>query len=216
MEDPRASVDGEFTIKQPDQGKNRIKEEFLELDGGRLVRKRLTGMYFLFGQDVNLAVGPCVENDNQVVNFINNRLIQWELDRGGLLAHAAAVNHQGRGLALAGFSGMGKSTLALHLMSRGLNFISNDRLLVQEAGRGVVMRGVPKLPRINPGTALNNPDLVSVIPEDEKEVFGQMSTDEIWTLEHKYDVGHHQMLRTGSLSAHESLERFRHFELAPE
>ena len=119
LESPQPDFDLEFAVKQPDPGKTKIKEEFLDLPGGRVVRKRLTGMHFLFGPGVNLAVGPCRDNDNQVINFINNRLIQWELNNGALLAHAAAVKADGRGLALAGFSGMGKSTLALHLMSRG-------------------------------------------------------------------------------------------------
>jgi HprK-related kinase B len=160
----------------------------LDFPDGRAVRKRLTGMMFMFGGGCNIALGPCIENDNQVVNFINNRFIQWELERGALLAHAAAVSREGRGLALAGFSGMGKSTLALHLMSRGLHFVSNDRLLIRRTGDQVSMRGVPKLPRINPGTALNNPDLASVIPPEERGAFEDLGPDEIWDLEHKYDV----------------------------
>ena len=175
----------DLEVRPPEPGKFKIKEEFLDFPDGRLVRKRLTDVHFLFGPGLNLALGPCLDNANQVVNFINNRLIQDELDHGALLAHAAAVSLGDRGLALAGFAGMGKSTLALHLMSRGLTFVSNDRLLIRENG---LMRGVPKLPRINPGTALNNPDLASVIPNDEREIFEKMATDEIWDLEHKYDV----------------------------
>ena len=62
------------------------------------------------------AVGPCLANDNQIVNFINNRLIEVRLRAGDLLFHAAGVARNGRGLALAGFSGAGKSTLALAIM----------------------------------------------------------------------------------------------------
>ena len=185
---PELKLDVAWTLKEPEPGKTRIKEEYADLPDGRAVRKRLTGMVFLFGGSLNLAVGPCLENDNQVVNFINNRLIQHELDHGALLAHAAGVSLDGKGLALAGFAGMGKSTLALHLMSRGLNFVSNDRLLVREAVGKPLMRGVPKLPRINPGTALNNPDLETVIPEEERRLFVDLPRDEIWSLEHKYDV----------------------------
>lgn len=188
LEMPEPDLGLEFDLKEPEPGKSRIKEEWVDLPDGRVVRKRLTGMHFLFGGDLNLAVGPCLDNDNQVVNFINNRMIQWDLDRGALLAHAAGVNRHGRGLALAGFAGMGKSTLALHLMSRGLVFVSNDRLLIRRVDGRPFMRGVPKLPRINPGTALNNPDLSEVIPEDEREAFADLDRSQIWDLEHKYDV----------------------------
>lgn len=175
-------------LKEPEPGKTQIKEEYTDLDGGRLVRKRLTGMVFIFGGKLNLAVGPCLANPNQVINFINNRHIQWELEQGALLAHAAGVCGPNLGLAMAGRAGQGKSTLALQLMSRGVTFVSNDRLMVTRNQQGPVMTGVAKLPRINPGTALHNPDLNPVMsPEDQKR-FAALPEDELWALEHKYDV----------------------------
>ncbi|MDQ7031250.1 MAG: HprK-related kinase B [Desulfonauticus sp.] len=178
----------EFVAKQPDPGKSRIKEEYVELEDGRIVRKRLTGMVFLFGNGEHLAIGPCLENLNQVINFINNRYIEIKLLEGCLLGHAAAILWKGKGLALAGFAGMGKSTFALHLMSRGAVFVSNDRLLVQEEESSLKMFGVPKLPRINPGTALNNPNLHSILSEEEKKHFSSLPTEELWKIEQKYDV----------------------------
>ncbi|MCF8040814.1 MAG: HprK-related kinase B [Desulfarculaceae bacterium] len=174
--------------KEPEPGKTKIKEEYADLPGGRLVRKRLTGMVFIFGEETNLALGPCLENPNQVINFINNRQIQWELEQGALLAHAAGVCGPSLGLAMAGRAGQGKSTLALHLMSRGVTFVSNDRLMVSRDSRGPVMTGLAKLPRINPGTALNNPDLKRVMSPEDQERFAALPEDELWALEHKYDV----------------------------
>jgi HprK-related kinase B len=187
-EAPVPSLPHRFVTKPPDPGKTNIKEEFVELEEGRMVRKRLTGMVFVFGPGHNLAVGPCLANYNQVVNFINNRYIEWRLNNGCLLGHAAGVLWNGRGLGLAGFSGMGKSTLALHLLSRGITFLSNDRLMIEKTGDKLVMHGVAKQPRINPGTALNNPDVAGILSDKERSAFAALPEDELWNLEHKYDV----------------------------
>jgi HprK-related kinase B len=178
----------EFTIKKPDPGKTKIKEAFLDLPDGRIVKKRLTGMLFVFGGGEHLAIGACRKNLNQVVNFINNRHIEWQLCRRSLLGHAAAVALNGRGLALAGFSGAGKSTLALHVMGCGADFISNDRLMISKTDTGLDMCGVAKMPRINPGTILHNPALTGLLSEQEKETFSALEPDELRQLEHKFDA----------------------------
>lgn len=181
-------LDANLASKPPDPGKSRVKEEYLDLPDGRVIRKRLTGMMFLTAPDVHLGIGPCLANLNQVVNFINNRYIQWRLHRGAVLFHAAGVIYEGHGLALSGFSGRGKSTLALHFVSRGAQFVSNDRLMVAESPGGLLMHGVPKLPRVNPGTILNNPDLLPMLCDDDAARFDQMPPDALWNLEHKFDV----------------------------
>lgn len=197
-EAPVPDFGGEFMVKAPDPGKARVKEEWLELDGGRVVRKRLTGMHFVFGYGENVAVGPCLENTNQVINFVNNRFIERKLSRGCLLGHAAGVLLDGRGLAIAGFSGMGKSTLALHLMCRGADFVSNDRVMIEAGpGRGLTMYGVAKHPRINPGTALAIPELTRIIASEDRERFLALPPDELWTVEYKYDASIEQCFGPG-------------------
>ncbi|MFP4167767.1 MAG: HprK-related kinase B [Desulfonatronovibrionaceae bacterium] len=177
-----------FSDKPQEPGKTKIKEEFADIGGCRIIRKKTTRLVFLIGEGINLAYGPCRENPNQIINFINNRLIQVLLQKNMLLGHAAGIKYGNKGLALAGFSGKGKSTLALHLMSLGSIFISNDRLLLEKSPETQRMYGVPKLPRINPGTALHNKDLKMVIPEFDRDKFSRLSADELWHLEHKYDV----------------------------
>jgi HprK-related kinase B len=187
IEAPPLELEAAWQTKQPDAGKQKVKEEWVDLPDGRVVRKRLTGMLFAFGGDRQLACGPCVANANQVVNFANNRYMQWRLAQGWILAHAGAVARDGRCLALAGPSGSGKSTAALALVGAGLDFVSNDRLLLKRNG-GVAIRGIPKHPRVNPGTILHNPLLDGIIPRAERARLLKLDGDALRMLEQKYDV----------------------------
>ncbi len=182
---------GGWREKQPDLGKRRVKEWWKDAPDGRLVYKTLTGLVFAFGNGRHLAVGPCLRNDNQIVNFINNRYLEHQINRGALLAHAAAITYAGGALALAGFSGMGKSTLALHLMRRSADFTSNDRVLILPRPgdtAGPLCLGIPKQPRVNPGTVGSIPELTCLMSEDERAALTRMPPDELWALERKYDA----------------------------
>ncbi len=185
---PSPEIAFSLANRKPDSGKTRIKEAFAEITNGRVVKKLQTGMVFVFGSGIHLAAGPCMENINQVVNFINNRFIEAKLKHGGLLAHAAGVCFQNTGIGLAGYSGTGKSSLALKLVSRGADFISNDRVILMKAESGADMLGVAKHPRVNPGTLLNNPDLAAILPAAERARYMRMDTAALWALDAKYDV----------------------------
>ncbi len=186
-----------YTIKEPDPGKTKIKEEYFDLPDGRIVRKRLTGMVFIFGGEIHLAAGPCLANDNQVVNFINNRFLEHMLLRKGLLAHAAGVCWDDQGMAIAGFSGTGKSTLSLKLLENGATFISNDRLVLRREVQGLRMYGIPKHPRVNPGTLLASPGLSGIIAEKDRLAFLELPDDELWHMERKYDVHVNEIFGAG-------------------
>ncbi len=198
LEAPSLELSGlDLKVRPPEPGKTSIKEAYIDLADGRIIRKLKTGVVFLVGEGVHLAIGPCRRHPNQVVNFVNNRFIERRMREGWLLCHAAAIAKGSRGLVLAGFSGMGKSTLALHLMEHGLDYVSNDRLLIRGAPAGshvaageceLASCGVPKLPRINPGTALSISRLRSIVPEERRLRYDELSVGELWKIEEKYDV----------------------------
>jgi HprK-related kinase B len=181
-------LDAEWTDWPREAGKSGLKERYADLPDGRLIWKVRTGMMFLLRPDHAVAVGPCSENLNQVINLVNNQYISRVLAEGWELCHAAGVGLAGAGLGLAGVSGAGKSTLALRLMERGADFVSNDRLLVAGSGTAVRMRGIPKQPRVNPGTLLSLPSLAGVVAADRAAELRALPREELWELEEKYDV----------------------------
>lgn len=171
-----------------EERKSEPKELFADAPGVRLVRKRQSGLCFLLTPREVIAVGPCLENPNQLINCVVSRYVSGQLHRGWSLCHAAAVTHGDRGVAIAARAGGGKSTLALHLMSGGLSFVSNDRLLIRRSSAGAEALGVPKMPRVNAGTLLHNPDLARILPGHRREQLARLAPKELWELEEKYDV----------------------------
>ncbi|MFG6178607.1 HprK-related kinase B [Halomonas sp. THAF12] len=170
-------------------GKTGRKDSILDVPNGRLVRKVRTGMVFLQSAARRIAAGPCLANDNQVVNFIVSQYMNHLQQSGWRICHAAALARGDRAVAIAGFSGGGKSTAMLHALEHpGSAFLTNDRLFLKREGGGVRAAGVPKQPRINPGTVLNNPRLETLIPAPRREALRALPAAELWELEEKYDV----------------------------
>ncbi len=181
-------------------GKTGRKDACLDLPGGRLIQKVRTGMLFLQSESHRIAAGPCLQNDNQVINFINAQYMNWLQHRGWLICHASGLVYKNRCLGMAGFSGGGKSTLMLHLMEHDeVAYLTNDRLFIRNRAGAVQAVGIPKLPRINPGTIVHNPRLHGLIPEPEREVLLQLPPRKLWEIEDKYDVQVEQVYGQGKV-----------------
>jgi HprK-related kinase B len=146
-------------------------------------------MVFLQSERHRIAAGPCRKYDNQVINFINSQYMNWLQNRGWLICHAAGLVYRGKCLGIAGFSGGGKSTLMLQLLDNDeVSYLTNDRLFIHAGSGQIMARGIPKLPRINPGTIVHNQKLHSLIPAEQREALLQLPAGELWELEEKYDV----------------------------
>ena len=178
-----------FTDWAREPGKTGRKDAYVDLEDGRLILKVRTGMVFLQSVSQVIAAGPCLEYDNQVINFINAQYMNWLQHRGWMICHAAGLVHGGRGLGLAGFSGGGKSTLMLHILEQdGVAFLTNDRLFVRQEGGKPQALGIPKLPRINPGTVVHNPRLESLIEPERRAELLALPPGELWEIEEKFDA----------------------------
>ncbi|WP_460018582.1 HprK-related kinase B [Magnetospira thiophila] len=165
------------------------KDSYVDLPGARLLRKVQTGMLFLQSETLRIAAGPCRRNDNQLINFINAQYMTWLQNRDWLICHASGVVRRGRCLAMAGFSGGGKSTLMLNLMDDpGVSFLTNDRLFIKQQKGGSRALGIAKLPRVNPGTIVHNAALHGLLSPVRRQALLALPPGDLWQIEEKYDV----------------------------
>ncbi|BFM50027.1 HprK-related kinase B [Marinomonas sp. THO17] len=172
-----------------EEGKLGRKEGYLDVSGGRWIKKFKTGMSFLQRPNNVVALGPCENNLAQIINFINNQFLNHYLRQGFTLGHASAFTFLGQATAIAAASGGGKSTLMLRcLEDSSRDFLTNDRILLKREGKQTRTIGLAKLPRVNPGTLLNSERLRHILPDDRQQALLAMSTAELWSLEEKYDV----------------------------
>ena len=199
----------EFLDWKREPGKTGRKDAIHDFQGGRLVQKVRTGMLFLQSDQELIAAGPCIDYDNQVINFINSQFLNWLQHDGYALCHASALSRNGHGLAIAGLSGGGKSTLMLNLLEDdATQFVTNDRLLVRHQSDETHAVGIPKLPRINPGTIVNNPRLFPLMDQASREKLLQLDKDELWKLEDKYDADISELYGHNRIQHETSLRKF--------
>ena len=179
----------EFVDWKREPGKSGRKDAYFDLEDARLVQKVRTGMVFLQSENHRIAIGPCLQYDNQVINYINAQYMNWLQQHGELICHASGLVINDRCMAIAGFSGGGKSTLMLHMLAKpGVAYLTNDRLFLSRKDEHVIATGIPKLPRINPGTIVNDPLLRPILSEQRCEELLALPKEELWHLEEKYDV----------------------------
>lgn len=189
-------------------GKTGRKDAYYDLRDGRLIHKVRTGVTFLQSPQALIAFGPLDENVSTVINFINTQVLNICQREGWQICHAAAVTNGARTLAIAGLSGGGKSTSILRMMDLpGTRFVSNDRLLVR-GGSPVQALGIPKQPRINPGTILGNPQLQGMLGADEQARLRAMPLAELWDLEEKHDLFIRQAYGQGRVQYEAPLTHF--------
>ena len=189
IESEPADLAVDFIDWQREPGKTGRKDSYVDIGQGRLIRKVRTGMLFLQSQQSLIAAGPCLANDNQVINFICSQMMTWLQQRDWLICHAASIVHKGKAMAIAGFSGGGKSSLMLTMLEQqDTQFLTNDRLFIHATDGKVSAAGIPKMPRINPGTIVHNPRLNDLIDTSQREALLALPNDELWQLEDKYDA----------------------------
>ncbi|MBR0138917.1 MAG: hypothetical protein IJM17_01370 [Firmicutes bacterium] len=83
---------------------------------------------------------------------------RWAINNGHLLLHSACVGAEGKGLMISARGGGGKSTLAITALLTGLDFVSDDYILVNQQGP---MRAFPLYRVVG-----LNPDMAAILKPD--------------------------------------------------
>ena len=169
-------------------GSTGVKEAYYDTADARVVLKRRTGVVIYVAEPDHYVVGDLDANFNQAVNAVAMVFAKTMLRRGFVMLHASAVAGETGGIAFASSSGSGKSTLALMLVDQQHQLVTNDRLFIRAASGGTEMVGVPKRPRVNPGTLLRIPRLTALLSPEERRSYSPLTAEQLWMLERKHDV----------------------------
>ena len=89
-----------------------------------------------------------------------------------------------------------------------VSYLTNDRLFIRTGDGFTETLGIPKLPRINPGTIVHNPALHGLMTAQQRDAFLAMPPDQLWTLEDKYDVHIERVYGAGRISERATLSAF--------
>lgn len=204
-----ADLDLQFKDWKREPGKTGRKDAYVDLDDGRVIKKVRTGMVFIQSKHCLLAAGPCLENDNQVINYINAQYMNYLQHNGALICHASALAQDQDCYAIAAISGGGKSTLMLNILEEPkLAYVTNDRLLLKAVKDEITAYGIPKLPRVNPGTIINSDRLRPILSEDRQKQLESLSKENLWNLEEKYDVLLQDLYGAGKITSKANLKAF--------
>lgn len=167
------------------------KESYYDERTVRLILKNRTGMLIRLNREATSITGDVDRHLIQVVNLTATLFGLDMLRRGYVMVHGSAVarTDSEEAFVFLGNSGSGKSSVALQLIERGgWDFVSNDRVLLKVENDGIRVVGLPKKPRVNPGTLLASEQLAHLLPARKRPAYEKLSKSELWGIEDKTDV----------------------------
>ena len=120
--------------RRPMHGNSRLAL-FRQLDGfGLSVECEGSGLFRFTSGGIEIEWSPW--GAGAAHYFFAYALPLWLESKGRQVLHASAVSFGGRGVALLGPSGIGKSTLCAGLVTTGYDFVADDGLVLREDGDG--------------------------------------------------------------------------------
>jgi HprK-related kinase B len=165
------------------------KESFADVAGRRIIRKDRTGSLIDLGGTRWRIAGDLQREFSQLLNLICAGYGVWQLDRSdGAMFHASAAVSGGQAIAIVGQSGAGKSSVTVRLLEHGFDYLTNDRLIVESRRGRTFAHGLPKLPRVNPGTLLASERTRKLVDAGLQEEYARLKPEQLWAVENKHDL----------------------------
>lgn len=88
-----------------------------------------------------------------LMRIVRELAMNHSQSKGGLFLHAAAIEVNGHGIVIAGQKAAGKTTMLINfLQQKCTKYISNDRVLVLLKSQQPILKGMPTITTIRPGT----------------------------------------------------------------
>lgn len=190
------------------QGK--IKEEFVDIFEGRLVRKKKYGIEIYFDGLQHIMIGDISGNLHQIILFLNVVFARTFLARGGYsLFNVMAVEKEGEVIA---FAGSTSPTLLLNFLDAGFLFCTSDRLMVRATDEDVNAVGYPIHPRLKPGYVMSNPRIAGILPGSRINEYQGISFAKLWMLDDLISVDVDKVYGSGTHKLRGNLKAFHLLE----
>lgn len=138
------------------------------INGGRVVFHRETGVLTMIRPEGWTITGDLRAHPAEVTRGLDAMLSLALVERGYLTLKASALARAGQGLALVGGPDGARRALAVALVGRGFQWVTEDLLLVRVASGHVEMRGLPGLLRLGPAAMLAHPALRAMLANEER------------------------------------------------
>lgn len=166
----------------PRDPQHHASDEFVEIPGGRVVRDPHSGLTYLLGPDLVLAVGPCSQQLPRIVDLIHAAVMERLVVRGGLACRAAGVLMGDAGLVIAGPPRSGKTSLALQLVQHGARWLGLERVLLLGAAPWMRVLGLPDYVGLAPGSLSSISALAPLLSHERRAQLARLAPSDLWAL----------------------------------
>lgn len=159
-----------------------------DLAGGRVIFRRETGILTAIEPDAWTITGDLRAHPEEVTRVLDAMLSLALVERGYLTLKGSALTRDDRGIALVGGPDGARRALAVTLVGRGFQWVTEDLLLVRVASGHVEMRGLPGLLRLGPAAMLAHPALRAMLTEDERARYAGQAWRDLREIDTRYVV----------------------------